>query len=248
MNDSFHPWLRLPGVTDLLLIHGLTYDHRTWEPLCAHLAPGRRVLAVDLPGHGRSPRRERYPLDEVIEDVHKQVRDAGLSAPVVVGHSLGGIVATAYAARYPATAVVNIDQILVLGQFGRIVREAEPVLRSARWREFWDRLLAGMGIDALPEQARELVRTATDPRPDLLLGYWDDILRHTDEEVAEQRRAELRAIAERGIGYHWLSSYQPAQAHLEWLNAILPVELTVKPGGHFPHLADPAGVARLLPD
>ena len=59
MNDSFHRWLRLQGVTDLLLIHGLTYDHHTWDLLLPHLTPGRRVLAVDLPGHGANPPQEQ---------------------------------------------------------------------------------------------------------------------------------------------------------------------------------------------
>src|SRR4051794_23992965 len=122
MNRLFRPGLRTQGMSDLLLIHGLTYDHRTWEPLRRQLAPGRRVLAIDLPGHGTTPRQDTYPLAEVLETIHQQVTAAGLTDPVIVGHSAGGVIATAYAARFPATAVVNVDQILRLGPFGAAVR------------------------------------------------------------------------------------------------------------------------------
>ena len=234
-------------MTDLLLIHGLTYDHHTWDLLLPHLAPARRVLAIDLPGHGDNPPQDSYPWEEVVETIHQQVSDAGLSDPVIVGHSAGAVLATLYAARYPATAVVNVDQILVLGQFGDIVRQAEPVLRSPQWRDFWNRMLANMSIDSLPEEARKIVENATTPRPDLLLGYWDGILHHTNEEVDEQRRQDLAAIGARNIPYRWISSYQPPEAHLRWLNSILPVAVDVVPGSHFPHLSDPAAVARLIP-
>lgn len=208
-NELFSPWLRIPGMTDLLLIHGLTYDHRTWEPLRHHLEPDRRVPAVDLPGHGSAPRRSTYPLDELVEGINEQVVAAGLTSPVVVGHSAGAIIAGAYAARFPATAVVNIDQLLLPGPFFAVVRATEPQLRGPQWREFWDRMLAGMGIDSLPPEARKLVETATDPRADLLLGYWDEIFRRTDQEIQEQRQQELQSIADRGIGYRWVTSSEP---------------------------------------
>ncbi|MBT0768179.1 alpha/beta hydrolase [Kineosporia sp. J2-2] len=234
-------------MSDLLLIHGLTYDHRAWGPLRRHLAPGRRVLAVDLPGHGGAPRWESYPLERVLAAIHEQVTAGGLHDPVVVGHSAGAIVATAYAASHPVSAVVDVDQILLPGRFGHLVREAEPVLRGPDWRTFWDRMLAGMGIETMTGEARALVDDATDPRQDLLLGYWDQILTRSDQELEENLRGQLTSIGERGIGYHWLSSYEPPAAHLEWLRSILPVEVTVVGAGHFPHLTDPAGVAALLP-
>ncbi|MFI5844540.1 alpha/beta fold hydrolase [Catenuloplanes sp. NPDC051500] len=232
-------------MTDLLLVHGLTYDHRTWGPLRDELGPEWRVRAVDLPGHGDAPRLGSYAMRDVVEVVHEQAKD--LTEPIVVGHSVGAIIATAYAAAYPAAAVLNLDQPLLLGPFGAAVRAAEPVLRGPDWRTVWDRMLAGMGIDALPDDARRLVETATDPRPDLLLGYWGEILRHSDAEIAEQRRAELAAIAARGIGYHLVTGSEPPAAYLAWLTNLVPdAGVTVLPGGHFPHLAHPAAVARIL--
>ncbi|MET8280311.1 alpha/beta fold hydrolase [Micromonospora sp. NPDC005174] len=234
----------------LVLVHGLTYDRRQWGPLRRELAaidPDRQILALDLPGHGDAPRRDSYRMAEVAEVVHNQVTEAGLATPVVVGHSVGAVVATTYAARYPVRGVVNLDQILLPGPFGVAVRQAEPTLRGPQWRQVWDRMLAGMGIESLPAEAREIVTTATDPRPDLLLGYWGEVLHSSDEGIAAERSRDLRSIAERGIPYRWVTSSEPPARYLAWLTEALPeIEVTVLAGSHFPHLAEPATIARLL--
>jgi pimeloyl-ACP methyl ester carboxylesterase len=235
----------------LVLLHGLTFDRRHWGPLRRELAvvdPGREVLALDLPGHGDAPARPSYHLNEVAEVLHRQISAADLTGPpTVVGHSVSGVIATAYAARYPTREVVNLDQILLPGPFGGMLRAAEPQLRGPGWRTVWERLLAGMGIDRLTGEARHLAETATDPRPELLLGYWDEILHGTDERLRADREAELREIAERGVGYHWVTAAEPPAPYAEWLTALLPAAvITVLPGGHLPHLEHPAELARLL--
>jgi pimeloyl-ACP methyl ester carboxylesterase len=246
-NRLFPHLLRQQVMAELLLIHGLTYDHRTWELLRRHLDPSHRLLAVDLPGHGGRPPQDAYPLDDVIADVHDQAVGAGYGEPVVVGHSAGAIIAHAYAARFPASAVVNVDQMVLPGPFFGAVRAAEPQLRGPDWRGFWDRMLAGMGIDSLPAEARDIVENATAPRPDLLLGYWDEILRNSDEQIRAYREQELRAIADKGLDYQWLNAVEPPAPYLRWLRSILPrAEVTIVPGSHFPHLSDPASVAAVL--
>ncbi|MEU1395227.1 alpha/beta hydrolase [Micromonospora zamorensis] len=241
MNDDRPP---------LVLLHGLTYDRRQWDPVRRELAaidPDRQVLALDLPGHGDAPRRESYRMAEVAEVLHDQVTEARLAQPIVVGHSVGAVVATTYAARYPVRGVVNLDQILLPGPFGVAVRQAESTLRGPDWRRVWDGMLAGMGIESLPAEAREIVTTATDPRPDLLLGYWGEILRGSDEDIAAERHSDLRSIRVRGIPYRWVTSSQPPPRYLTWLTETLPeVVVTVLPGSHFPHLAEPTTIARLL--
>ncbi|BCY09912.1 alpha/beta fold hydrolase [Actinoplanes sp. L3-i22] len=242
------------GSTDdrapLVLLHGLTYDRTQWQPLLRELDridPGRRVLAVDLPGHGESPRSATYRSGAVVDAVHDAVTAAGLRAPVLVGHSLGAVLATIYAARYPARAVLNVDQPLRPGGFEGLVKQVWPVLSGPDWRQIWDRLLGGMGIDQLPADARELVRTRTTPRPDLLLGYWEEIMSSAAGQLAAQREHELRFIAEHDIAYVYVSGSEPDPAFTTWLTELVPsarVEV-LSGGGHFPHLAQPAELARI---
>ena len=56
--------------------------------------------------------------------------EAGLHAPVVVGHSYGGVLATTYAATHHVRGVVNVDQPLLVGAFAALLRQAEPTLRG----------------------------------------------------------------------------------------------------------------------
>ncbi|MFK3979013.1 alpha/beta fold hydrolase [Micromonospora sp. NPDC050397] len=235
----------------LVLVHGLSYDRRQWGPLLDELAtvdPDRQVLAVDLPGHGESPRWENYDLDEVVAAIHTAVTAAGLTAPVVVGHSLGGVLVTMYAATYPTRGVVNIDQPLLVGKFGEILRQAEPVLRSPAWGEVWNRMLVNMQVDQLPQPARDLVSTATDPRQDLLLGYWNEILTKSAEELGERRVRDLGVIRSEGVPYHYVTGYEPDPAYRGWLKSALPeLVITVLPdSGHFPHVVHPRQMAAML--
>lgn len=237
--------------TPLVLLHGLTFDRQHWRPVLRELAaidPGRRVLAVDLPGHGDTPRWDRYDLDSVVAAVHATAVGAGFDEPVVVGHSIGGLLATIYGARYPARAVVNIDQPLLPGPFGAMIRRAENALRGPSFLDVWQGLLDGMGIELLPADAQELVRTATTPRADLLLGYWAELLADEDGAVTDRRTRELAELNERGVRYHLVAHAEPPRPYRQWLESLLSApETTVLPaGGHFPHLAYPARLAQIL--
>jgi pimeloyl-ACP methyl ester carboxylesterase len=94
------PWGRLsyrivlgsdPG-PPLVLVHGWGRSaDSVWWPLIAHT--GRTVVAVDLPGHGRSFLDGRFTFALAAEAVLTAVADAGVVRPILVGHSMGGPVA-----------------------------------------------------------------------------------------------------------------------------------------------------------
>ncbi|MFF7212952.1 alpha/beta fold hydrolase [Streptomyces sp. NPDC008238] len=239
------------GRPPLVLLHGLSYDRHRWGPLLRELRaldPARGVLVVDLPGHGQSPPLDRHGLDDVAGVVHRAVTEAGLTRPVVVGHSLGGAIATAYAAAHPASGVVNIDQPLRVGGFAEMLQRNAEVLRGPGHDAIWNGLLGRMGIDGLPPEARALARPDAVPAPELLLTYWDELLTTPPVTLDERNAARLERIAARGTPYHYVAGAEPDPEYRAWLSGALPdVTITVLPGsGHFPHLAHPAEVARLL--
>lgn len=244
------------GQAPLILLHGLTFDRGQWGPLIAALAAAgsdRRVIAFDLPGHGDSPGRDSYHAAEVVEAVHQAAAEAGFGgsgpeAPIVVGHSIGAAFATTYAATYPASAVVNIDQPLKVDGFARMLRGSEEVLRGPDFGSIWQRLIGGMGVDALPPAARELVRNGSTPRQDLLLGYWDELLTDPLDELVPRRMREFDTIRDKDVAYHHVSGYELDPAYRAWFQAALPTAaITVLAGGgHFPHLAHPEQLATIL--
>lgn len=233
------------GRPPVVLLHGLTFDRGMWGPVVDALA-GRRALAFDLPGHGDSPRRDSYHPAEVADVLHDAVTAAGVEAPVLVGHSIGAVLATVYAARHPARAVLDIDQPLLPGPFGDLLRSVEPVLRGPDHLTVWTGLLDGMGLEELSPPLRALLRST--PRQDLLLGYWAEVLETPPEELRRQRTDELAVLREQGTGYHHVSRSPLPPAYLGWLRAVLPsAGTTVLPGsGHFPHLARPQALVEIL--
>ncbi|MBZ9694495.1 MULTISPECIES: alpha/beta fold hydrolase [unclassified Mesorhizobium] len=84
----------------LLLIHGFTDTSRSFSLLAPHLA-GRRLIMPDLRGHGASQAGGGYRVADFAEDIAGLIRHLRLDRPIVVGHSLGGMVAIALAARQP---------------------------------------------------------------------------------------------------------------------------------------------------
>jgi pimeloyl-ACP methyl ester carboxylesterase len=86
----------------VLFLHGVAGTHAYWAPSMLGLADRRRVLAPDVPGFGASRPVTRGWSLEVVADAIAEVADAaGAPACDLVGHSLGGALATAVALRHP---------------------------------------------------------------------------------------------------------------------------------------------------
>ena len=103
---------RWPGEgVPVVLLHGLASQRRFWNLVVPHLA-SRPLLALDQRGHGDSDRpADGYDPVTVAADLATAMDALGWSRAVVVGHSWGAAVATAFAADHPhrSLAVVAID-------------------------------------------------------------------------------------------------------------------------------------------
>jgi pimeloyl-ACP methyl ester carboxylesterase len=101
------------GSPPLVFIHGWCGRLEHWEPQARAFARTHRVVRVDLRGHGRSeaPPDSRYSRREFAEDVAALMRRLRLRNAVVVGHSMGGIIApeVAWLARDRTAALVIVD-------------------------------------------------------------------------------------------------------------------------------------------
>ena len=86
-----------------VLVHGITGWWKTWWRVGPALADrGWRVVAVDLRGHGTSPRfHGRATVSDLADDVSAVIESSGAAANLLVGHSLGGAVSAEVAARHP---------------------------------------------------------------------------------------------------------------------------------------------------
>jgi len=122
-----------PGRRGLVFVHGGGAHAHWWTHVAASFADEFRVLAIDLSGHGDSGHREEYALEQWTEEVVAIAAAGDIDgAPVVIGHSMGGFVTIATAARHPerlAGVIVcdspvtepdpEIDAYRLKGAFGR---------------------------------------------------------------------------------------------------------------------------------
>jgi pimeloyl-ACP methyl ester carboxylesterase len=100
-----------------LLLHGLPSAAGTWWQVASALAAeGWSVTAPDLRGHGASPRVTRYALSDYAGDVAQLTPHDGGPWDVVIGHSLGGAVATLTAEAHPdwARSLLLLDPVFAV--------------------------------------------------------------------------------------------------------------------------------------
>lgn len=167
---------------EILLIHGIGSSGADFSPVVAGMAAFSRPITLDLRGHGASMAPEfGYHYTDYVRDLEGLVSALGLSSPIVLGHSLGGIVALFWAARNPGAA-------------RGIIIEDSPLRSGPEFRESFEGWLQ---LNSLP---REVVRAwYADKNPD-----WSDaVLDQRAHDMTHTRREailELQAASMAGEG------------------------------------------------
>jgi len=220
----------------VVLFHGLTFDRTTWRPITERLGDGVQTIAVDLPAHGESP-GPAVPLDELAVRVHDLLGALGIDEPVVVGHSIGGPLAFLYARAFPTLGVVCVDQPLDVRGFSALLKQLEPALRGPGFASAFEPFQASMEIDRVPEPFRSLVYDAQRIEQDVVVGYWEEVLRGDTDEL-QARFDDALAALDVPVLAVFGRTLEDGASH--GLSRIRDLELEELPGlGHFPHLVDP---------
>ena len=238
-------WLRKGAGIPSVLLHGFGSELDSWRPLVAASPAAGPVLAVDLPAHGKSAVMASATLDAIAEAVSNALAAEGITTAHLVGHSLGGAVATLLAARADFTARSLF--LLASGGLG-------PEINGA----FIDGFLGAGDGDAL---ASWLVMTVADPqilprdfvsvslRPRQRDGYIEGLRqlaaalfpRHTQ---AFDIRDRLRALTIPKRLVFGAADWIIPATHASGLGGS--VGIHIFPGvGHLPHVEAQADVARL---
>ena len=115
----------------VVFLHGWCGSAEQWRAELRRLVPDRRVIALDLPGHGRSRdvERDAWTIPGYATDVAALLRAEEVGAAVLVGHGMGGMVALEVAARMPSrvSAVVGVDSLQALAGEPRPLVQQEYV-------------------------------------------------------------------------------------------------------------------------
>lgn len=233
----------------VLLVHGWGCDGNDWSWLASDLSADHRVICVDLRGHGRSSAGvDRYGPRVLAEDLAAVLEHVCVDRAVVVGHSMGGYVATVLGIEFPerVSALVLIDP-----GYGKVDATAEAMqagldrdplagalaiyggfntVNTPDWQRFWhERRLAGMPAATVARTFSAMYGPDTPGRRAVAVDY------------LARRRCPVLAVygeaAAENCGWERTLPHGPRDRIVLWDGA-----------GHFLHQERPAEFARLARD
>src|SRR5438046_267383 len=101
-----------PPLPTVVFVHGAAHDHSVWALQSRYFAHHRRnVLAVDLPGHGRSGGEPLGSVEAIAEWLAALLDATSIEDAAMVGHSLGALAVLEMTARHPE----RVKRIALLG-------------------------------------------------------------------------------------------------------------------------------------
>lgn len=119
--------------TPVVFVHGVTLTRKMWLPQESELGKEYRVISFDLPGHGERA-DEEFRFEEALSLLDRVVETAADGNAVIVGLSLGGYLATAYAAEHGEKVdalVISGSSANPTGLLGVLTRVVSTVSRLA---------------------------------------------------------------------------------------------------------------------
>ena len=229
----------------LVFVHGLGSDRTRWAPVVERLAGEFRCISVDLPGHGASGDEGCDALSATVA-VRETWTALDVEVPIVVGHSLGSVVALLSAALFAPRSVVAVDPVHLytphlcehLAPFRERLLGDDFDAAFAEWEQTLD-------LGPVDDAERAAIFSGLHPRAETVRSYWRVVL---DPVAAAAGQAPMTA-ALAGITVPTLvvCAATPTPEDTAILDQMATTTVEVVPGaGHFLHLVDPDGFALRL--
>jgi pimeloyl-ACP methyl ester carboxylesterase len=235
------------GGSALVLIHGWTCDHTFWRDTIPELSKSRRVIAVDLPGHGSSDKPEIvYSMELFARAVNAVLEQARVEKAVLAGHSMGTAVALTVHRLSPekVAALVIVDGFIPMKRAQPEGREVFLTPFRTDYEATINRMINSMFVDGTPADARDYIRAR-------MTGTPAHVGRSAMEEITKIDPAALQPI---GLPALAVMARRPQrdEAYEKFLRSFLP-QLTYESwpdAGHFLMMEQPerfnAALARFL--
>lgn len=104
------------GGVPLVFVHGWTANRHRWDHQLAHFAEKRRVIRLDLRGHGESGGAGVRTIAELADDVLALLDHLEIERCVLVGHSMGGMIAQTITLAHPE----RVERLVLVNSIGRM--------------------------------------------------------------------------------------------------------------------------------
>lgn len=256
-----------PAAPPLLAVHGWLDNAASMAGLAARLAGERHVVAVDLPGHGRSghrPAQQEYHLVDYLHDIGALLDALGWQRCDMLGHSLGAALTSMFAAAFPE----RVKQLLLVEGLGPLSRaesktaaglreglQQRRVASGSRLRRYVDldsaTLARAKASRLTVEQARPLVERGTTAMDGGGMTWSSDprLRRSSPLRCSEAQVYDMLAAIRAPVTLLLASppsEFLPAAPLQQRMDCVAQITSHTLPGNHHLHLQDPEGVAALL--
>ncbi len=151
----------------VVFLHSLAGNTQQWAAQLRHVRQTRRAIALDLPGHGQSTRANaNFSIESMAEAVHVTLAELDIERFILVGHSMAGSVAVAYAGAYPQ----QVAGLLLVDPSGDSTQlpaeQVEGILAAIRSlesgfviAEYWDQIVTGATEETKAQVLADLKQT-----------------------------------------------------------------------------------------
>jgi pimeloyl-ACP methyl ester carboxylesterase len=160
------------GDDALILVHGWSQSVDAWRDQIPVLSKRNRVIALDLPGHGKSDKPEmKYTMDLFARAIDAVMRDAKVKRAVLVGHSMGTPVTRQFYRKYPekTLGIVVVDGVLKPLGNPEMMNQLMAGLRSPNYKDVYMQMLNGMMGPAMTAELKERILASTGNTPQHVL-------------------------------------------------------------------------------
>lgn len=228
----------------VVLLHGLGSDANDWMTTARELARDHRVLLVELPGHGVTPMASPFTLEQASLLLERAIASEAREPVVLVGHSVGGLVAASMAMRAPqrVRGLVLVETALA-PQSTPAEADTLRALLDRDWEGTMRDIYVSFGRDSLQGEALWAAASQLE-RHDL--RRWIEVALRTDlsAQGADLPMPVLAVLSER--------SWEPGEtwehaAHALGYDRVPRLRGEAIAGcGHFVMLDEPAKLARSI--
>ncbi len=160
----------------VILIHGFCETHEIWSDFTKLLFKKFQIFIIDLPGFGNSPLvKTPFSIEDIASQVDERITEEKIDKPIVIGHSLGGYVTLAMAAKHPAKfAGIGLFQSTAFPDSDERKANRNRVIEFVNkygTTPFIDTYVPGLFLDKKHHSIRTVDKIARNTRTETLLAY-----------------------------------------------------------------------------
>jgi len=180
----------------LFCMHGIGGNDESFTPQLIELSDHCRVIAWNMPGYGQSVPMDKLSFSALSETLNRALKELAIDQPILIGHSIGGMIAQEYVHQFPEQAKALI-LIATTSAFGGSDDKFKNEFLSARMKPLDEGAsMASMAGDAVPKIVGEntdptIIKAAVDSMSRVNPDVYKEVLRCL---VKFNRREEWQSV------------------------------------------------------